>query len=180
MSIEASRASKARNTGCASTAAAPVADRTYRRLFGQVSFPQLAAGTVLARTAGQLWQIALILFVLQRFHSPALAGFATFVAIVPGLVVSPLAGALLDRYGCLRLIRVDLSVAALALVLLAALSLASALTPATLLVIVALSSLTSPLTISGTRTLFPRAVPRELWDRANGVDSGSMALAMVV
>jgi predicted MFS family arabinose efflux permease len=49
-----------------------------------------------------------------------------------------------------------------------------------MLVIVALSSLTSPLTISGTRTLFPRAVPRELWDRANGVDSGSMALAMVV
>jgi predicted MFS family arabinose efflux permease len=65
-------------------------------------------------------------------------------------------------------------------VLLAALSLANALTPVTLLVIVALSSLTSPLTISGTRTLFPRAVPRELWDRANGVDSGSMAVATVV
>ena len=132
-------------------------DVGYRRLFRLPGFPKLAAATVLARTGGQLWQIALVLFVLQRFHSPALAGFATFVAIVPGLVVSPLAGALLDRYGCLRLIRVDLSVAALALVLLAALSLANALTPATLLVIVALSSLTSPLTISGTRTLFPRA-----------------------
>jgi MFS family permease len=155
-------------------------DVGYRRLFRLPGFPKLAAATVLARTGGQLWQIALVLFVLQRFHSPALAGFATFVAIVPGLVVSPLAGALLDRYGCLRLIRVDLSVAALALVLLAALSLAGALSPATMLVIVALSSLTSPLTISGTRTLFPRAVPRELWDRANGVDSGSMALAMVV
>jgi MFS family permease len=155
-------------------------DVGYRRLFSLPGFPKLAAATVLARTGGQLWQVALVLFVLQRFHSPALAGFATFVAIVPGLVVSPLAGALLDRYGCLRLIREDLTVAALALVLLAVFSLASALTPATLLVIVALSSLTSPLTISGTRTLFPRAVPRELWDRANGVDSGSMALAMVV
>ena len=155
-------------------------DVGYRRLFSLPGFPKLAAATVLARTGGQLWQVALVLFVLQRFHSPALAGFATFVAIVPGLVVSPLAGALLDRYGCLRLIRVDLSVAALALVLLAALSLANALTPASMMMIVALSSLTRPLTISGTRPLFRRAVPRELWDRANGVDSGSMALAMVV
>ena len=136
---------------------------------------------MLARTGGQLWQVALVLFVLQRFHSPALAGFATFLAIVPGLVVSPIAGALLDRYGCLRLIRVDLAHCRdRARVAGGALAGESRSLPATLLVIVALSSLTSPLTISGTRTLFPRAVPRELWDRANGVDSGSMALATVV
>jgi MFS family permease len=155
-------------------------DVGYRRLFGLPGFPQLAAATVLARTGSQLWQVALVLFVLQRFHSPALAGFATFLAIAPGLVVSPIAGALLDRYRYLRLIRIDLGIAATALVLVTALSLASVLTPATLLVIVAISSLTSPLTISGTRTLFPLTVPRELWDRANGVDSGSMALATVV
>lgn len=155
-------------------------DVGYRRLFGLHGFPQLAAATVLARTGSQLWQVALVLFVLQRFHSPVLAGLATFLAIVPGLIVSPIAGTLLDRYGCLRLIRLDLAIAATALVLVAALSLANMLAPATLLVIVAISSLTSPLTISGTRTLFPLAVPRELWDRANGVDSGSMALAMVL
>ncbi|HEV8191890.1 MAG TPA: MFS transporter [Ktedonobacterales bacterium] len=155
-------------------------DVSYRRLFNLPGFPQLAAATVLARTGGQLWQVALVLFVLQRFHSPALAGFATFLAIAPGLAVSPIAGALLDRYGRLRLILIDLSIAATSLVLVAALSLANVLTPVVLLVIVALSSLTSPLTISGTRTLFPLAVPRELWDRANGVDSGSMALATVL
>jgi MFS family permease len=154
-------------------------DISYRRLFGLPGFPQLAVATVLARTGSQLWQVALVLFVLERFHSPALAGFATFVSIVPGLAVSPIAGALLDRYGCLRLIRLDLAIASTALVLVAALSLANMLTPATLLVIVALSSLTTPLTISGTRTLFPQVAPRALWDRANGVDSGSMALATV-
>src|SRR5262249_24476143 len=151
----------------------------YRRLFSIPGFPQLATATVLARTGGQLWEVALVLFVLQRFHSPALAGFATFLAIVPGLAVSPIAGTLLDRYGCLRLIRVDLTIASAGLVLMAALSLANLLAPATLLVIVALTSLTSPLTITGTRTLFPQMVPRELWDRANGVDSGSTALATV-
>jgi MFS family permease len=154
-------------------------DRSYRRLFRQGGFPQLAAGTMLARTAGQLWQIALILFVLQRFHSPALAGFATFLAIVPGLVMSPVAGALLDRHGRLRLILIDYGIAASSLVLIALLSWASLLSSALLLIIVAISSLTGPLSASGARTLFPLVVPRELWDRANAVDSGSAALATV-
>lgn len=162
-------------TGPAGTVAA-----SYRALFQVKGFPQLAAGTVLARTAGQLWQIALVLFVLQRFHSPALAGIATFLAIVPGLVVSPIAGALLDRHGRLRLILLDYAIAAAALVLLAALALPHLLSPWLLLVIAAASSLTGPLSASGTRALFPLVVPRALWDRANAVDSGSQALATVV
>src|SRR5262249_36619275 len=141
-----------------------LSELSYRRLFGQPGFPRLAAGTVLARTAISLWQIALVLFVLQRFHSPALAGFATFLAIVPGLAVSPIAGALLDRHGRLRLILLDYAVAGLALTLIAALSLLNMLSPAALLVIVAVSSLTGPLSASGARTLFPLVVPRELWD----------------
>src|SRR5262249_39107010 len=71
-------------------------------------------------------------------------------------------------------------IAAMSLVLIATLSLTQHLSPIALLIIVAVSSLTGPLTASGTRTLFPLAVPRELWDRANGVDSGSMALATVL
>lgn len=153
---------------------------SYSRLFGLDGFPRLAAATVLARTGGQLWQIALVLFVLQRFHSPALAGFATFLGIVPGLAVSPIAGALLDRHGRLRLIILDYGVAAGSLALIAVLSLLNLLTPLLLLVIVAVSSLTAPLSASGARTLFPLVVPRELWDRANAVDSGSQALATVV
>src|SRR5690348_5658739 len=97
-------------------------DRSYRRLFSLDGFAQLAAATVLARTAGQLWQVALVLFALQRFHSPARAGAATFLAIAHGLAISPVAGALLDRYGRLRLILVDFGVAATALGLLATLS----------------------------------------------------------
>jgi len=153
---------------------------SYRQLFGVSGFGQLAAGTVLARTAGQLWQIALILFVLQRFHSPALAGLASFLSIAPGLVVSPIAGALLDRQGRMRMIFLDYVVAATALVVLGFLALSQHLGPAALLLVVAVSSLTGPLSASGMRTLFPLVVPRSLWDRANGVDSGSQALATVV
>lgn len=162
------------------TTGARSADLSYRALFGLPGFPRLAAGTVLARTGGQLWQVALVLFVLQRFHSPALAGFATFLGIVPGLAVSPIAGALLDRHGRLRLILVDYGVGAASLATLATLSLLGLLTPPLMLVIVAVSSLTAPLSMSGTRTLFPLVVPRVLWDRANAVDSGTQALATVV
>jgi nitrate/nitrite transporter NarK len=133
---------------------------SYRQLFGVSGFGQLAAGTVLARTAGQLWQIALILFVLQRFHSPALAGLASFLSIAPGLVVSPIAGALLDRQGRMRMIFLDYVVAATALVVLGFLALSQHLGPAALLLVVAVSSLTGPLSASGMRTLFPLVVPR--------------------
>lgn len=171
---QASEAERLRRDGTEGT------DLSYRRLFKLEGFPRLAAATVLARTGGQLWQIALVLFVLQRFHSPALAGFATFLGIIPGLAVSPIAGALLDRHGRLRLIILDYCIGAASLVLIAALSLLNVLTPPLLLAIVAVSSLTAPLSASGARTLFPLVVPREMWDRANAVDSGSQALATVV
>lgn len=160
--------------------ARPASDVSYRGLFALPTFPRLAAATVLGRTGGNLWQIALILFVLQRFHSPALAGFAAFLSVVPGLIISPLAGALLDRHGRVRLILLDYSVGVVALSLLATLSLLRHLGPGLMLIIVALGSLTGPLTASGTRALFPLVVPRALWDRANAVDSGSQAVATVI
>jgi len=43
--------------------------------------------------------VAFVLFVLARYQSPQLAGAATFLLIFPGLLLSPIAGALLDRYG---------------------------------------------------------------------------------
>lgn len=152
----------------------------YGRLFAIGGFPRLAAATLLARTAGGMWQVTLVLFVLGRYHSPSLAGLAAFLSIAPGLAVSPLAGALLDRHGRVRMILLDYGVAATSLVALAVLSLAGALPVAVLLPILVLSALTGPLSASGARALFPLVVPRALWDRANAVDSGSQALALVV
>jgi MFS family permease len=152
----------------------------YGRLFAIEGFPRLAAATLLARTAGGMWQVTLVLFVLGRYHSPSLAGLAAFLSIAPGLAVSPLAGALLDRHGRVRMILLDYGVAATSLVALAVLSLAGALPVAVLLPILVLSALTGPLSASGARALFPLVVPRALWDRANAVDSGSQALALVV
>jgi MFS family permease len=159
---------------------APAARPTYGQLFRVPSFAQLAAGSLLARTALQMWSIALVLVVLQRFHSPSLAGLAAFLGVVPGLVVSPISGALLDRHGRLRLILLDYVVVTICLVTLGMLIFADRLTPPILLVIAGISSLTMPLSMTGMRTLFPLVVPRDLWDRANGVDSGIFALSLVL
>ena len=76
---------------------------------------------MLARTASQMMLLTLVLFVLQRFHSPALAGITVFLAIAPGVALSPIAGALLDRHGRVRLITLDYLVGTLALTLIAGL-----------------------------------------------------------
>jgi MFS family permease len=94
--------------------------------------------------------------------------------------VSPIAGALLDRHGRVRLMLLDYTVAALALGAIVVMSVTGYLTPATLLPIVTISSLTSILSITGARSLFPLIVPPALWDRANGLDSSLYAVTTVV
>jgi MFS family permease len=124
--------------------------------------------------------VALVLFVLTRYHSPQLAGATAFLAIFPGILVSPLAGALLDRKGRARLVVLDYVIAAVSVGLIAGLSAMHSLPPALLLVIVGLSSLTNPLSTAGARSLFPILVPRDLWERANGLDSSGHVFATLV
>jgi len=124
--------------------------------------------------------VALVLFVLARYHSPQLAGATAFLAILPGMLVSPLAGALLDRRGRTRLVAVDYMIAALALWLIAAFSALHALPPPLLLAIVGVASLTNPLSAAGARTLFPLLAPLELWERANALDSSGHVVATLV
>jgi len=142
--------------------------------------PRLVASLLLGRVAGQMLTVSLVLFVLSRYHSPALAGGATSLLLLPGLLLSPIAGALLDRYGRARLIAVDYVFAAAALFLMAGLSARHALPPALLLGICGISSLTWPLSAAGARTMFPTVVPGHLWERANALDSSSSVLAAVI
>lgn len=154
------------------------ASTTYPDLFRIPTFPRLAGGVILARTASQMMQLALVLFVLQRFHSPTLAGITVFLAIAPGIATSPIAGALLDRHGRVRLITLDYLIGAASLLSIAGLDAAGRLGPPALLPIVAISSLTYSLSNSGARSLLPLIVPKRLWDRANALDSIAYALTI--
>ena len=155
----------------------PVA--TYGALLRVPGFKRLYAGLLLGRMGGSMVNVALVLFVLQRYHSPQLAGITASMALV-GVVVAPLAGALLDRYGRARLVVLDYVVAAISLVLIASLSAAHLLGAPLLLLIVGISALTGPLSWAGARSLFPILAPRHLWERANGLDSSGHVIATLL
>lgn len=148
--------------------AAPVT--SYRALFHVPGFSRLAIATLLVRAGASMWQLALVLFVLQRYGSASLAGVSVFLAIAPGVIVSPIAGALLDRYGRVRLMVSDYAASAVALTGIVVLANLHAPLPA-ILALVVFSSLMNPLGTSGSRSLFPLVIPSHLWDRANAMDS---------
>jgi len=155
-------------------------DRSYRALFRVPTLGRVLVSMQIARTAQSMLGIALVLFTLAEYDSPGLAGVVTFASLFPGLVASPIAGALLDRHGRVRLVVLDYVVALGALVLIGTLALAEAL-PAPLLVAIALvSSVTGIFSHTGLRSLFPILVPRHLWERVNAIDSNGYVVATII
>jgi MFS family permease len=153
---------------------------SYRALLRVPSLARALAGMQTARIAQSMVGLAAVLFTLQRYHSPELAGLVTFAAIFPGILVSPIAGALLDRHGRVRLISLDFAIAAGAMVLIGVLALADALPAWLLIVIAALTALTSPLSAVGLRSLFPLMAPRHLWERMNAIDANGYVVAQII
>jgi hypothetical protein len=59
-----------------------------------------------------MFDLAIILYTLRRFGSPALTCWVAFAAFGPGLIASPFAGALLDRLRAPLAIIVDMLITA--------------------------------------------------------------------
>lgn len=149
---------------------------TYRQVLKVPHVAPLLGAALFSRLAEQMFTLVLVLYVLDRFSSPALAGVVVFAATAPGLCVSPLAGALLDRVGAARSVVVDLFVSA---VLVAALAFVpGGIVP--IVVLAVLYSLTSPLNLAGVRTLLPRLVPGRAMERVNALDTGVFNLVEVL
>jgi MFS family permease len=156
------------------------ADRSYRALLTVHRLGRTLLAMQIARVAQSMVGVALVLFALLEYRSPILAGAVTFLSIVPGLVVSPIAGALLDRHGRVRLIILDYLVTLGTLVLLGVLALSKLLPPPLLLLIAAVASLTSILSHTGLRSLFPLIVPEHLWERVNAIDANGYVVATIL
>ncbi len=99
---------------------------------------------------------------------------------MPGILLSPIAGALLDRHGRVRLIVVDYIVAMTTMVLVGGLAMAGLLTAPLLVVIAAISSMTGPFSQTGLRSLFPMMAPKHLWERVNALDSSGYVVATII
>ena len=158
----------------------PRTERSYRALLAVPGLPRILLSMQLSRIAQSMVGVALVLFTLAEYHSPALTGIVTFASVFPGLIVAPIAGALLDLHGRTRLVILDYAVALLALVLIGVLALAHALPVPLLLAIAIVSSLTSILSHTGLRSLFPLIVPERLWERVNAVDSNGYLVATIL
>ncbi len=143
---------------------------SYRALLRVPHLGRALLGMQTSRIAQSMIGLALVLFTLAHYHSPELAGIVVFAGIAPGLVVSPIAGALLDRHGRIRLITLDFLIAAGSLALIGWL----------LVAIAAVSSITGPLSATGLRSLFPLMAPRYLWERVNAIDANGYVVAQIV
>ncbi len=155
-------------------------DLSYRALLRVPTLGRVLVSMQIGRVAQSMVSIALVLFTLDRYGSPILAGVVTFAAVFPGLAISPIAGALLDRHGRIRLVMLDYVVALASMVLIALLAIADALPAPLLIGIAVVSSLTSILSHTGLRSLFPIIVPRPLWERVNALDSNGYLVAMIL
>ena len=153
---------------------------SYRALLRVPTLGRVLLSMQVARVAQSIVGVALVLFTLDRFGSPAFAGLVTFASIFPGLLLSPVAGALLDRHGRIRLVLLDYVVALLAMMVIGGLALLDVLPGPLLVLIAVISSLTSILSHVGLRSLFPILVPEPLWERVNAVDSNGYVLATII
>jgi len=153
---------------------------SYRALLSVPFLARALAGMQMARIAQSMVGLALVLFTLEHYGSPALAGIVTFAGIAPGLAVSPIAGALLDRHGRTRLITSAATgndaTDAPAGIQIGATFIQDGL----LIAIAALSAMTGPLSATGLRSLFPLMAPRHLWERLNAVDSNGYVVATII
>lgn len=153
---------------------------SYRALLAVPFLGRALVGMQLVRICQSMVGVALILFSLTHYGSAALAGVVTFASLMPGLLISPIGGALLDRHGRTRLILLDLVIGVTSLALIAALAFIDRLPAPLLILIAAISSLTGPLGATGMRTLFPLMVPPNLWERVNAVDSNGYVIASII
>jgi predicted MFS family arabinose efflux permease len=144
-------------------------DAGYRALLARPSIARLLTATMLSRLGTRMFTLALVLFMLGRFHSPALAGWAMFFSVAPGLAASPVAAVLLDRVGAVCGIGADLLLTIAILLVLAAFG--ARLPAGAVLALLAVYSLTSPLNWAGIRATLPRLVPASLWPQVNALDT---------
>ena len=155
-------------------------DHSYRGLLRVPYLRRVLASMMVARVAQAMVGVASVLFTLDEYDSPQLAGVVTLAYLLPGMLVSPIAGALLDRHGRVRLIIIDYVVAASALALIGVLALSGSLPAALLVLIAGIASLTSILSATGLRSLFPIMVPKQLWERVNAIDSNGYVVATIL
>lgn len=130
----------------------------------------------LARVGDEMVAFTLVLLVLERTDSPALAGITGAAYALPAIVTGPLLGAWLDRTQYRRT-ALALNQAVLGAVMVSMLAVvghsAHWVTP----VLAAVAGTTLPMVSGGFTSMLPSLVPSERLARANSVEAASFGAA---
>lgn len=138
----------------------------------------LFTASTAARLANESARVAMVLLVLERTRSPALAGAVVAAATLPALLTGPLLGAWLDRTPHRRLAFAGNQV--LLLVSMAGLLLATGHAPSLVVVLLGLlAGLTIPVLTGGFTGLIAPLVPAPMLRRAYGAEAASFNVAGV-
>ena len=141
-------------------------------------YPQFYLAATVARLADEMFAVGVVLLVLERTGSPALAGVTVAAATLPGVASGPVIGAWLDRTGRRSLIyKVDRLLLAVVLLLILA---AGGHAPDFVLPLLAfVTGVTLPITFAGFTSMIPLMVPGELLPPANALEAASLNTALI-
>jgi MFS family permease len=148
-------------------------------LWGSPGLGALFTASTTARLANEAARVAMVLLVLDRTGSPALAGAVVGALALPALVTGPVLGAWLDRTSHRRWVFVANQV--LLLGVLVALLAVTGMAPSYAVVLLSLlAGVTAPVLTGGFTGLIPPLVPPPHLRRAYGAEATSYNLAGVV
>lgn len=147
-------------------------------LLATPGMPGYYLAATLARVGDEMVAFTLVLLILDRTNSPALAGISGAAYALPAVVTGPLLGTWLDRtrYRRSALGLNQAVLAAVVLTLLAVVGQAPAwITP----VLAAVAGTTLPMVSGGFTSMLPSLVPKPLLARANSVEAASFGAATI-
>ncbi len=152
---------------------------SLRGLAATRGYRSFLAAATLARVADEMFSVGVVLFVLDRTDSAALAGATVAAVTLPSLVTGPLLGAHMDITGRRRtLMLVDGALMISTLVMILALA---GTAPDWLIPVAALAGgLTWPLSFGGFTSLIGPLVGERLLAPANALEASSINTALVI
>lgn len=153
---------------------------TYRTVLADGVFARLVFATLVGRFAQVMFDITLVIFVVQDLDSPGAAGLAMLLATLPGLLLSPMSGSFLQGRNVTGWMAIDYCVTAVA-----AVGIAFGASDGThgvwlLWGLAFLSSLTSAFGNVALRSYIALSLPPNLRGAANGLDSTTSGLAAMI
>jgi amino acid adenylation domain-containing protein len=159
-----------------SAGAAPAADPvpSMRR------FLALALSQLVSITGSTLTQFALPLWIYTQTGSLARFGLLAVLGLLPGILVAPLAGAIVDRGDRRRVMIAGDAGAGSAVTILLALSLAGALRPWHINVLTGCLSLALAFQRTAYLSAIPQLVPKRYLGNANGIVQGATGVAQFI